>query len=218
MEKVILLSSCLILALALHAQDLKPPKAIPSEILEAARQGLSSFQKTYVKIWQFAPVEGFSSKQELLETTIGAPILAYTVTCQDIMKAADSADLSLKGLIKDSQIWKVPILHKEKVKLWMNIGRQGRAWKAFNYGDTSAAEVVALMARWPVDLGYKVRYVTATAPKLKFLIIEYKAKCHIRPLQNDIQALGLKKQKGPRGEYVFLEEAILPAYCRYIRK
>lgn len=201
---LVLLTAWLISLLMMSSSN---AESAPDEVVSVARDGLHKFLNAIPEgeLRHF----GFTSKEELDQTTIGAPYRIYTIRPSEIFSYGGEADIS--PLLSATEHWLFPVICSGKARVLLTVALMHGQWRAVDLGGASVAVEIERVARtWPASQGYEMKFIRVYQASSRFILLTKDGVSNLVPLKGASIVLGLVK-KGERYEYKQMSPAeVLP--------
>ena len=181
---VSLLSLLLFLTLS-HTEEVAP-----DEIMQAARNNLSSFLDAIPA--SDLPHYGFSTREELAGAILGKPFRVYTIVPDKIL--AYTPQTQLLPLISPLDLWFFPVLSNGDFKTILTVDKVAGEWQAVAIGSSALArQLEKIQGKWPESQGYEHKFVRIFQALSDFIVVSKNDTVSITPFESGRVALKLKK-------------------------
>jgi hypothetical protein len=181
-QKLPFLSALAALALSglLEAADPAPL----AEVHAAAKAALEKFTRS-LSTPELKRDHGFAADDDFSQLTFGEPVEQKLIPA-DLLANREVQDLS--KLMKDTDVWYVPVVSQGKPACLVSVRRDGPGkWSGERLGMVDLARALrAVAAAWPADKGYRPVLVIVPSTKGFFFQIPQHPPANLTPL--DIHA------------------------------
>ncbi len=159
----IVLSVCFIICLSIGLAAGEPP----TEITQAARQGVAQFLKPNDLPGGFPLGDAEISDWRAAE--IGHGFQVYTINPQALV---NDRDVTLHAMIIPTGVWRFVLNVKGNAALLVTVVHVDGKWRAVSFGGALLAkEVQTVSAQWPAQKGYETRFVRVFQAKADLIEI-----------------------------------------------
>lgn len=143
-------------------------ETVPSEVVEAAENGLQPFL-------QWIPAEsvesyGFRPGDCLENARLGKPFRLHTITPTALRSYIPGAPVD--SILSQTEIWYFPIILNGQAKAVLVVDKMGGHWKAVALGYAGlAGELASIREQWPESEGYNPMLVVVFQAKQFFFTL-----------------------------------------------
>ena len=197
---------CMLTVFLIFAAPALARETAPQEVLQSAKDGLSSFLKAI----PFSDLRhyGFSAGEDLSRATLGTAFRVYTITPDKIMDF--ESNMKLSSLVFPTELWFFPVLYNGEFRTILTVDKMNGQWQAVAIGSSGlATQLEDVAAEWPESEGYEYKFIRIYQARSDFVILSQKEMIRLFPLESARIALKLT-ETGKKGSKLYKTADIIP--------